>query len=308
MMELRITSPQEGEFVKEIQWNHEELKKELTVRTEKYRSLVLTEDDISYGKKERAALNKFKDAMEAGRKRVKNSLMEPYQKFEAQYKDVMAPVEEAVSVLDKQVKEYEEAKRVEKTNRIRDIYEAQVGTLRGILPFERVLKKQWLNVSTSLKSIEAEIMGLFTRVNSDLDTIEGLGSRHDAQIRDVYIRTLDLSAALQEKGRLEEQERQLAERRAAKEAEAVRRKEQESQRAAAGERERQAYLETRGREPAAVPEPVTVDPVSQQPKEEDKYLVGLEACGTRAQLEAFQAFLKGNGIFYRVTMKPKKID
>ena len=72
MMELRITSPQEGEFVKEIQWNHEELKKELTVRTEKYRSLVLTEDDISYGKKERAALNKFKDAMEAGRKRVKN--------------------------------------------------------------------------------------------------------------------------------------------------------------------------------------------------------------------------------------------
>lgn len=315
MMELRILSPQENEFVKEIQWNHEELKKELMERTEKYRSLVLTEDDISYGKKELASLRKFKDAMETGRKRIKSRCMEPYQKFTPQYEDVMAPVEEAISVLDSQVKEYEEQKRVEKTNRIRDMYEEQIGTLKGILPFERVLKKQWLNVSTSPKSIEAEIGGLVKRVNSDLDTIEGLGSRYDAQIRDMYIRTLDLSAALQEKARLEEQERKLAERRAAKEAEEARRKEQEAQMDLALEQERQAYLEAREKEReqhaeeaqketcAAAPSPAGPAPVDSH-----TYMVGLEIYGSREQLTAFQAFLNEKGIFYRVISKARKID
>lgn len=304
MMELKIISPQEDGFVKEILWNHEELRQELAVRTEKYQNLLLTNDDIDYGKKERADLRRFKEAIETARKEVKGRCLAPYQRFEAQLKEVMAPVDNAILVLDGQVKEYETEKRVEKMNRIRDIYDGQIGTLRGILTFDRILKKQWLNVSVSLKSVEKELTELVARVNNDLDTIDSLGSRYDAQIRDVYVRTLDLSTALQEKTRLEEQGQRLAERRAAKEAEEAQRRE----RAAELERERQAYLEAgEGRQPEAqeaagapgAGEAATAQPV---------YMVGLEVYGSREQLELFQSFLNENSIFYQVTAKARKIN
>lgn len=54
--------------------------------------------------------------------------------------------------------------------------------------------------------------GAIQRVNNDLDTIEGFGSKYELQIKDVYLRTLDLSSAMQEKARLEEVERRLAEK------------------------------------------------------------------------------------------------
>lgn len=313
MMELRIINPKEDWFIKEILWNHEELKQELAERTQKYQNLLLTNDDIDYGKKERAELRKFKDAMEAGRKDVKARCLAPYQRFEAQLKEVMAPVDSAIQQLDRQVKEFETEKRVEKMNQIRDLYDAQIGTLRGILPFDRVLKKQWLNVSTSLKSVKAEIETLVTRVNNDLDTIENLGSRYDAQIRDAYVRTLDLSIALQEKNRLEEQEQSLAERRAAKEAEQAKAREQEAQRAAALERERQAYLETKGGTAKAVQTPPTEVQAAAEttviaPAAGPTYMVGLEVYGSREQLEIFQAFLHENDIFYRVVAKARKIS
>ena len=50
-------------------------------------------------------------------------------------------------------------------------------------------------------------------INSDLDTIEGFRSKYELQIKDVYLRTLDLSTAMQEKARLEEVEQRLEQRR-----------------------------------------------------------------------------------------------
>ena len=40
-MELKIISPQEGGFVKEIQWNNEELKAEISEKMQDYKNLVL---------------------------------------------------------------------------------------------------------------------------------------------------------------------------------------------------------------------------------------------------------------------------
>lgn len=71
-MELKILSPQESGFVKEIRWNHEELKAELTAKMQEYKNLVFTEETIGDAKKDRANLNKLKNAFEDERKRIKN--------------------------------------------------------------------------------------------------------------------------------------------------------------------------------------------------------------------------------------------
>lgn len=301
MMELRIISPNEDGFVREIKWNHEELKQEVAARMKEYEGLVLTDDQISSGKKELANLRKLKKALEDERKRIKEVCLEPYRKFEEQIREVTALLDTPIDLIDGQIKEYDKQKRVEKMNEIRDIYDNAVGTLRGILPFEKVLKQQYLNATVSLKSIKKEITELIARVNNDLDTVEGLGSKFDSQIRDVYIRTLDLSLALQEKNRLEEQERQLEARRTAK------MEQEEAARRAAEEEARKkvdpaAIQETA--EPCAVSAREAAEPGAKAPV----YVVGLEVYGDRGQPDAFCRFLKENEIFYRVTAKPRRIE
>ena len=65
-MELKIISPQEGGFVKEIQWNNEELKAEISEKMQDYKNLVFTEETIKEAKKDRANLNKLKNAAHSG--------------------------------------------------------------------------------------------------------------------------------------------------------------------------------------------------------------------------------------------------
>ena len=298
MMELKILAPEDGGFAREIVWNNEELKRELAARMAEYDGLVLTEDQVKEGKKELAALRKLRTAMDDERKRIKKQYLDPYQKFEAQIKEVIALVDAPIQLIDRQIKEFDEQKRIEKMNQIHEIYDQSIGTLRGILPFERVLDEKWLNATVSLKSTEKAIHDLVDRVNSDLDTIEALGSKYGMQIRDVYIRTLDLSAALREKSRLEEQEKQLAERRAAQEREQAMRKDQEAR-----EREQE---ETRRKAEAARQEGAEKEKAPSAP-EEPRYVVALEVYGSRAQLEVFQAFLQQNGITYRTTAKARRI-
>lgn len=212
-MELKIISPQEGGFVKEIRWNNEELKAEIAEKMQEYKSLAFTEETIKEAKADRAKLNKLRTAFEDERKRIKKLCMAPYDEFEKQVKELIALIDEPIRLIDSQIKEVEEQRRVEKKGKVLEFYESTIGSLRGVLPFEKVFRPEYLNATKSMKSITEEIQSLINRVNADLDTIEGFGSKYELQIKDAYLRTLDLSTAMQEKARLEEVERRLAERR-----------------------------------------------------------------------------------------------
>lgn len=50
-MELKIYNPSEDGFIKNIEWNYKELKAEISNAIEPYKNLVLTDDQIQYGKK-----------------------------------------------------------------------------------------------------------------------------------------------------------------------------------------------------------------------------------------------------------------
>lgn len=212
-MELKILSPQEGGFVKEIRWNNEELKAEIAEKMQEYKSLAFTEETIKEAKADRAKLNKLRTAFEDERKRIKKLCMAPYDEFEKQVKELIALIDEPIRLIDGQIKEVEEQRRVEKKGKVLEFYESTIGPLKGVLPFEKIFRPEYLNATRSMKSITEEIQSLINRVNADLDTIEGFGSKYELQIKDAYLRTLDLSTAMQEKARLEEVERRLAERR-----------------------------------------------------------------------------------------------
>lgn len=258
MMELKILSPQDGGFIKEIKWNNEELKKEIAAKVQDYKTIAYT--DVKDMKEDRATLNKLLKAIEDERKRVKKLCMAPVEKFELQVKEITALVQEPIQLISSQINEIEEQKRIEKKGKILEFFEENIGTLKGILSFEKVFKTEYLNAGKSMKSITTEIQELIRRVNTDLDTIEGFGSKYELQIKDVYLKTMDLSVAMKEKSRLEEIERQLEERRERE------RKAQEARRA---EEEKSAaeYANVQSQEPMVLPQETNGQAKEAQQKE-----------------------------------------
>lgn len=116
-MELRIATQMDPGVLPEVQWNNEELKKEITDKAEEYKNIAYTAEQSAEMKKDRAKLNALVNAFEDQRKQVKKFYSEPYSKFEAQVKEVLAPAREAIALIDKGLTEIE--KNTEKIRRRR---------------------------------------------------------------------------------------------------------------------------------------------------------------------------------------------
>ena len=203
-MEFKIYNPQEEGFLKEIDWNYEELKTEIQGKANDYMNLVYTADQIKDAKKDRAKLNKFVTALEDKRKEIKKQVMQPYTAFEKQEKELIGIVNQAVANIDTQIKGYEEAVRQEKLEKVKEIYQKTIGDLDRTVPFEKIYKDSWLNVSTTLKSITAEITEIRDKVDSDLKVINADTSPYVFEMKEEYLKAFDLTAAMMKKQKLEE--------------------------------------------------------------------------------------------------------
>ena len=197
-MELKIYNPSEDSYLKAIEWNFDELKAELTEKAEEYKTIVYTSDDQikKEAKADRAKLRKLIDAMETERKRIKNQCMEPVSVFEKQIKELTVIVDAAVKNIDAQVKAYEERRRNEKLEKIREIYAETIPeSMRSFVPFEVALMDKYLLSGTSLKAVREGMQVLAERVKSDMETISKL-PEYVFEVTERYKMTLDLQMAL----------------------------------------------------------------------------------------------------------------
>lgn len=227
-MELQIMTSMEPGILPEIQWNNEELKAEIAAKAKEYTSIAYTDDQETEMRKDRATLNKLVTAFENQRKEVKAFYQAPYQKFETQVKEVLGPVRDAIKVIDDGLAEIERQYRVDKTNKMREIYEAKVGDLRAILPFEKTIKENWYKKAIKDKNLEQGYIDLFKRTRSDMDALDALPDRFRDKAVMKYMENYSLSEALTEGKRLEILEAALEERRKkAEEAKAAQIKQQE---------------------------------------------------------------------------------
>ena len=202
-MEFKIYNPQEDGFLQEIDWNYEELKTEIQKKANDYMNLVYTADQIKDAKKDRAKLNKFVTALEDKRKEIKKQVMQPYTAFEKQEKELIGIVNQAVANIDTQIKGYEEAVRQEKLEKVKEIYQNTIGDLDRTVPFEKIYKDSWLNVSTTLKFITTEIAEIRDKVDSDLKVINADTSPYVFEMKEEYLKAFDLTAAMMKKQKLE---------------------------------------------------------------------------------------------------------
>lgn len=281
-MELVIYSPAQEDFLQAIEFNYLEIKQELAIRLEKYQDLVYTEETLKEARADRAALNKFKNAIETRRKEIKKACLKPYEDFEVKIKDIVSMIDEPIEAIDKQVKAYEEIRKEEKLDGIKQFYADKVADLAELVPFDKIFNPRWLNVTYKEADIHKEITDLFIKVEDDLKVIAELQSEHELQIKDVYLQDFDLTAALQEKNRLEEQAAKMAEYKRVQQ-----------------EKERQAQ-ETKEEVPPAAKTTAPNPPQMVKPsKEKAAYItIDFRVVATAEQLNELKQFLNDNGIKY----------
>lgn len=195
-MELKIYNPQADGFLKAIDWNFEELKEEITKKSSDYLNLVYSDDQIKDAKQDRANLRKLVTALEDKRKEIKKEVMLPYEDFALKEKELVEIINGAIENIDTQVRGYEEGKRQEKLAKVKEIYKECIGNLDRTVPFDKIFKESWLNVSTTLKSIKEEIITIREKIDGDLKIINAENSPYIYEMKEEYLKDFDLMAAM----------------------------------------------------------------------------------------------------------------
>lgn len=301
-MELEIYNPTKENTVKQIDWNFEELKKEITEKAEMYGSLVYTDENIKEAKADIAKLNKFIKVLEDKRKDVKKMMLEPYTQFESQVKELESIIGEANDNIASQVKAYTEKLREEKREKVKEIYDKAMsvegaGGIAEILTFDRVFKESFLNSSTTFKSIVNEIEDLRDRVRHDLEVINADTGEYQFEMKQAYLKNLDMTEAISVKQQFEENARKKAEYEAKRKAEMEERKAREEAEAQkvvqAG---KQVVVEQQPEETQQEVEATKI--VEATVTEERKFTVSFKVYGTQKQLRELKEFLTSNNIEY----------
>lgn len=273
-MQLEIYSPTADASPEPIKWNYEELKKGLQEALSSYQGRVYTDKDIGSAKKDRADLNRLAKAIEDERRKQKIRCLEPYQQFEQQTGELIALVKEQSAAIDAQVKDFDSRRAAEKEEQIRAYYDTHHSETSLLIPYEQIRNPRWMNVTYDLKKVYADLDELAGRVRQDMNTINALDTPYLPQIRDKYLQTLSVGAALAERIRLEERDRQLAEYEA-KKAKSV------------------------PQIPSIVPKKQLFDAeMSENVPEEDVQILDFRVWATTKQLRELKQFLKENNIKY----------
>ena len=197
MLELRMDTDLQTALPAEIGFNFEELKTELAERLEHYNGLIITEDGIKEAKADRAKLNKLRTAIDTRRKDIKKEYLKPYNEFEGKIKELTLLIDEPIKAIDTQLESYEERRKEAKLEKIWDAYEETIpAVVKEIIPLDRILDPKWLNATTSMKSVGEDLENWAKRVNADLLALDTVEEAYQAAVREKYIATLDVSAAL----------------------------------------------------------------------------------------------------------------
>jgi hypothetical protein len=272
---------------KVIEFNHEELKNFLIEKTSKYNSLVVTEDSIKSAKEDKAKLNKFRTAIEDERKRIKKQCLQPYEEFEKKCKEIVALIDKPIISIDTQIKAFDDEEKERKYKALQQHFDDNAKELLGIITLDQIINPKWANKGERLLDLAQQIYDKLDKIRQDLKVIGDLKSPYEFQMKDIYLKTFDVSKALAEQSRLEEQDRKLAEIKKKQGAESI---------------QQQPQVE---KEPARAPaEPVTSDKTESNeitPVKTERVVSGIfKVTAEPSKIKALAAFMRENQIKFEV--------
>lgn len=258
-------------------------------------SLAVTEDTVVAVKAVRAALNKEYKDLEARRKQVKLAILEPYDKFEATYRECIGDLySNADAALKEKIDAVENGVKEQKRAALKEYFEEYRKTVylagEPLADFDSWCVK--VNKTASDKSLRSAAKAFLDGVRGDLDTIATMENADEILVEYKACRELGKAiSTVNERARLKEEERR-------------RRADAAAERAAREAAEKEAAAKVEAAAAAARPEPLA-PPVeaSKDPPAKDPNQVFPKAAFTlynvkRYQLAYIKNYLIQEGIQY----------
>lgn len=193
-----------------LNWNFEELNKQLDVELKRYKGVIVTEDDIKTAKAIMASLNNLIKAIDAKRIEVKKEFCAPYFEFDAQAKVLTQKVNNVRQEFDSQVKSFEEREKAEKKQGITDYFNSLNFRL---VPLEKLWDEKWLNKGCTEKSWKEQLSGKVEKIKVDLAIISQMEAEDKETLKAMYLDCLDVATAKSQYDVQMERKRQLEEAR-----------------------------------------------------------------------------------------------
>lgn len=136
--------------------NKDELAKLVDQIHDKYKDLVVTENDIAESKKTRADINRMKTAINSERIKVEKAYNEPLNGFKNVIKEFIKKLDISSKSIDEGVKYFENEERQHKADRVNQLV-SEIATENDINVFEIEMQQRWLNKTATLKAIRSDV-------------------------------------------------------------------------------------------------------------------------------------------------------
>ena len=268
-IEIIIENPEQGIA------NYEPLKAAAQEMAAVYGSQLVSVDAIKDAKTDMAMLRKLAKTASDMRIKIEREHAAKIATVTKQLKEVAGIFTDAAAKIDSQVKAYDEERKAARLEEIRQIYAEEIGDMADLLPLGKLMRQDWLNKSTTTKTVRDDLQAIIINAQTGIEQIKGLGSPHENAILSAFLDKLSLADALAAKKRLEDMDA------------AMKRRQEETVKTV--ENVVEAIKE-------AVTEPVYV---KDEPLDEESMdFTFTVKNATQAHLEALTAFLEENGFDY----------
>lgn len=247
-LELTVTRSVKGV----LETNIAQLEVYVTEKLEEYRP-ELYSGDAESAKKDRAELNSSRKVLSQARISLMRELMKPYAEFEERCKALEHKIDTASGLLDRIVKEKEEAEKESKRKSVESLWNSKGFSL---VPLERVWNSKWLNKTAREKDISSEMDSAIKKIYTSLKTLEASGDDGE-MLKSHYLLTLDLDETLAYGERMREAK-------------------------AAAERESAERTEREHREQISVQRKEVAEEIRRQPKEQAVSALADDALGIKS--------------------------
>lgn len=189
-----------------IEANFDAIRARIAGIVELYEGTVVTPAYLTGAKRDRAYLNSLEKEISQRRIEMKRTYMAPVVAFEAKVAELIAPIKDASTAIDAQIKAIEEQERADKRAALSAHWSEYAGVLADAVPFEQVEQQAWLLKSTPLGKAKDEIEARVERIAREDATLSELGLSHQVEAKAAYLATLDMSAAIARSKELDAQE------------------------------------------------------------------------------------------------------
>ena len=159
--------------------------------------MEVTEENVKSTKKTLATVNKAIKRLNDERIAVKKRILEPYDAFEKQVKEIETIVKTADERVRQQVRDMEESERRTKEESLRTVFEKRIQhyDLAKVMNFDDWIEPHHLNKTVTLTKAEKDMTDWLEKVERDIATLSKMTDK-EALIRH-YVSTKDIGIAIQ---------------------------------------------------------------------------------------------------------------